>query len=128
MKRAGFVLSLSLLVLALGVPSASAATANFEGNCPTSGGSANCQFDAQRGGGSSCPNSFIWKYSWNFGDGTGVLTGNSLTSHSYPAPGNGAYEVLLTVICWDGEMPTRTRYVCIAWGFPGCILVNNGWN
>ncbi|HET9228524.1 MAG TPA: PKD domain-containing protein [Thermoanaerobaculia bacterium] len=129
MKRAGFVLGLGVLVLLLGAASASAQTANFQGNCPVSGSTVNCQFDAQRGGGSSCPASFIWKYSWDYGDGTGSgLTGSSVVNHSYPAPGAGAYQVTLTVICWDGAMPTRTRWMCISFGVPGCILVNNGWN
>ena len=90
MRRAGFVLGLGVLVLMFGAAAASAQTANFQGNCPVSGSAVNCDFDAQRGGGSSCPASFIWKYSWDYGDGTGSgLTGNSVVSHQYPAPGPG---------------------------------------
>ncbi len=129
MRNASRILFLvAIIALLLNAAPAAAATANFQGNCPVSGGNANCQFDAQRGGGSSCPGSFIYKYSWNFGDGTGALTGNSVVNHSYPAPGAGAYQVDLSVICWDGNIAYRTRHVCISFGFPGCILVNNGWN
>lgn len=127
MKRQAFTLGSTLgLILALTAP-AYAATANFQGNCSTSGSSVNCLFDAQRGGGSSCPGSAILAYAWSYGDGTGGLAGN-LTSHTYTAPLSGAYRVDLTVHCWDGTQATRTRWVCIAFGVPGCIFNNSGWN
>lgn len=127
MNPARFIVVLALSLLLFGAGSSWAATANFQGNCPVSGGTASCQFDAQRGGGSSCPGSFIWKYSWDFGDGSTALTGSSLISHSYPAPGAGSYTVTLTVLCWDGNAPTKVRNVCLSFSVPGCINANGGW-
>lgn len=127
MKRIWILWSLALLLAA--VPSLAQPTANFQGNCTSGGGSLSCQFDAQRGGGSSCPGSFIWKYSWEYGDGTySGLTGSSTVSHTYSAPLAAAYQVDLTVYCWDGSSATKTRSVCISIGVPGCIFINNGWN
>jgi hypothetical protein len=126
------LISGSILGLVLALPILSyAATADFQGSCMTTGSptapSVDCLFDAQRGSGSSCPGSAILSYSWSYGDGTGGLAG-SLTSHTYTSPLAGSYRVDLLVTCWDGSQATRTRWVCIAFGFPGCIKNNAGWN
>ena len=126
--KALLIAGLIVLPLLFGAAPSSAATADFQGNCVNGSPYATCDFDAQRGSGSSCPGSFIWKYSWDFGDGTGAFTGSSTVTHQFAAPGAGAYQVTLNVICWDGNMANRTRWVCLSFGFPGCILVNNGWN
>src|SRR3954453_16236636 len=49
---------------------AQAATANFQGSCSTVGTSVTCTFDELRPSGSpsSCPGSYIYFSSWNFGD------------------------------------------------------------
>ena len=126
MKAKGSVLGLVLASwVGLAIP-AHAATADFQGNCSTSGSNVNCQFDAQRGSGSTCPGSAILTYSYSYGDGSGGLSGNP-ASHTYTAPLSGAYQVDLTVYCWDGNQASKTRWVCIAYSFPGCINNNGGW-
>jgi PKD repeat protein len=109
---------------------AQAATANFQGNCTTSGSNVSCTFDELRPSGSpsSCPGSYIWFSVWDFGDGNSQVTGNSTVSHTYTAPLAGSYQVDLSVVCADDNNPHVTRFVCISFGFPGCILNNNGWN
>jgi hypothetical protein len=63
-----------------------------------------------------------------FDDGGSVVTGNSTTTHTYTSPYSDPYAVSLSVACADGNNPQATRYVCISFGFSGCILDNNGWN
>src|SRR6185295_9858674 len=84
-RRSVFGLVLVVLV-AFAIP-AHAATANFEGNCVTNTSTNNvdCQFDAQRGGGSTCPGSSILAYSYSYGDNSGGLAGNP-ASHTYTTP------------------------------------------
>src|SRR6185295_10764301 len=115
-------------VLALAATPASAATANFQGNCTHSGSIVSCTFDGLRPSSnpSSCPGSFIWKYSWDFNDGSTALTGNNQITHDYDDSTD--YFPKLTVICWDGNTPNKTRHVCIHFGSPGCIQVGVGWN
>jgi PKD domain len=132
MRLSPFAAALLVLSLVVVAPSAAAAaTANFQGDCSYSGSNLVCSFDALRPttAPSSCPNSFIWKYSWDYGDGSSSgLTGTNPVSHTYTAPLAGAYTVTLTVICWDGNMPNITRPVCISFGVPGCIAVGAGYN
>jgi|CXWL01.1.fsa_nt_gi hypothetical protein len=111
---------------------AEAATANFQGNCSWNGGMTQftCSFDALRPAGSpsSCPGSFIWKYSWDYGDGTSSgLTGNSTVSHTYPSSVVNP-TVTLTVLCWDGNSPTKARVINHPFGVPGGININGTWN
>ncbi len=128
MKKWAFLALLLPAALMLCAAPAQAATADFLGNC-TSGTSIGCQFDAQQGSGTSCPGSFIWKYSWVYGDGSSSgLTGNSLVSHTYTSPFAAAYQVDLTIFCWDGNQASKTRFVCVSAGFPGCIFLDSGWN
>jgi hypothetical protein len=126
MKAKGSVFGLVLASwVGLAIP-VHAATADFQGNCSTSGSNVSCLFDAQRGSGSTCPGSAILTYSYSYGDGSGGLSGNP-ASHTYTAPLAGAYQVDLTVYCWDGNQASKTRWVCVAYSFPGCINNNGGW-
>jgi len=129
MPLRSLALACAVVLFAFAVP-AMAATANFQGNCSTSGSNVSCTFDELRPAGSpsSCPGSFIYFSNWTFGDGNSLFTGSSSVSHTYTAPLAGAYSVTLNVYCADGNSPQITRWVCIAYGFPGCILNNNGWN
>ena len=77
------------LALALGAASdaRAAATANFQGNCSWNAAHTQytCNFAANRptASPSSCPGSFIWKYQWDFDDGSTLLTGNPLVTHTF---------------------------------------------
>jgi hypothetical protein len=126
------ILGLITAVLVLG-PSAdaqAAASANFQGLCTWNSGRTqfSCNFDAQRPASnpSACPGSFIWKYQWDFDDGSTLLTGNPIVGHVFP--NNQDRFVTLTVICWNGETPTRLRHVCTQFGTGGCLKVNGTWN
>jgi len=115
--------------LLLSPVAAMAATANFQGNCTHSGNTVSCTFDAQRPASdpSSCPDSFIWKYSWDFGDGSSSgLTGSNQVQHDYDDSTD--YFPKLYVYCWDGATPTKTRHLCIHFGTLGCIQAGVGWN
>lgn len=120
------------LALALGfaAPARAAATANFQGLCNWNAAHTqfSCNFDANRPAASpsSCPGSFIWKYQWGFDDGSTLLTGNPVVSHTFPS--NADRFVNLQVICWSGETVSRLRNVCTQFGTPGCIQVNGTWN
>lgn len=125
--------SLSLLVLGAAAlsaaPAQAQATASFKGKCnwnPTFT-EFTCTFDAQRPPGSSaCPGSYIWKYRWDFDDGTSSgLTGNSTYTRSFP--GSTDPFVTLTVLCMSGEFPSQSRLVCVHAGVPGCIRVDGNW-
>jgi hypothetical protein len=115
--------------MGLAAAPATAATANFQGNCSDIGTVVRCTFDAQRPAGSpsSCSPNSIWWYSWNFGDGTGSgLTTNPQVTHDYDESDD--YFPQLIVICSNGSTPTKTRHLCINFGTPGCIAVGVGWN
>lgn len=107
-----------------------AATANFQGNCSWNATDTQhtCSFDAKRPASapSACPGSFIWKYLWDFDDGSTALTGNSVVSHPYA--GWSEPLVSLTVLWWNGENPIKVRHVCAHFGTPGCIQVDGTWN
>jgi PKD domain len=123
--------SICAVLLAFGASSgaASAANANFQGLCGFNpSGTYTCSFDGLRPAAnpSSCPGSFIWKYSWDFGDGSGAFTGSRLVTHTYAA--GLSPTVTLTVICANGDTPQRVRFVCPYFGVPGCINVNGTWN
>jgi len=127
LKKQALILGAALgLTLVMTIP-AHAATADFEGDCETVGTSVVCDFDTRRGSGSSCPGSSVLTYSWSWGDGTGGLSGNTAT-HTYTAPLASAYQIDLTVYCWDDTHATETRWLCISAGVPDCIDVNVGWN
>jgi hypothetical protein len=46
--------------------------------------------------------SFLWKYRWDFGDGSSLLTGNAVTDHNFPFT-NSCYKVQLTVLDINGS-------------------------
>lgn len=121
----------ALLVLGFAA-SAEAATANFQGNCSWNKAMTQftCSFDALRPAASpsSCPGSFIWKYSWDYGDGTSSgLTGSSVVNHTYSSSVVNP-TVTLTVLCWDGNSPTKARVINHPFGVPGGIDINGTWN
>jgi hypothetical protein len=91
------------LALALGfaAPAHAAAAANVQGLCTWNAARTQytCNFDANRPAGSpsSCPASCIWKYQWDFDDGSSLPTGNPVVSHLYA---DGLERVpTLNVIC-----------------------------
>lgn len=45
----------------------------------------------------------LWRYSWDFGDGTGGLTGNPVINHNYGAAGLCWTNVRLTVIPFSAD-------------------------
>ena len=119
-----FVLALAIAPLAH-----AAATANFQGQCNWNASHTQytCTFDTTKppASPSSCPGSFIWKYQWDFDDGSTLLTGNTLVSHTFV---DGPERVVSEkVICWSGETATRARHVCNRVGTPGCIQINGLW-
>jgi len=62
------------------------------------------RFDA--GCSTPTPGSTIWKYRWDFGDGSGVLlTGNVITDHVFPFT-NSCYKTQLTVLDLNGKDDT----------------------
>ena len=120
------------IALALGAVAEvqAAATANFEGLCQWNAGFTQyaCSFDARRPASSpsACPGSYVWKYFWDFDDGSTLFTGSPLVSHTFPDRADRV--VGLRVICWNGEIADRLRHVCSTIGTPGCLQVNGGWN
>lgn len=120
------------LALALGVSTEAhaAATANFQGSCAWNGAHTQytCNFDSTRpvASPSSCPGSYIWKYQWDFDDGSTLLTGNPQVAHTFQ---DGPERVVtLQVICWSGETASRSRHVCNRVGTPGCISIDGAWH
>ncbi len=84
------LLAVSVAAFALGhSPDAhAAAAANFLGLCNWNASHTqfSCNFDANRpeSSPSSCPGSFVWKYQWDFDDGSTLLTGNPVVSQTFP--------------------------------------------
>lgn len=107
-----------------------AASADFQGLCVWNAAHTqfSCNFDANRPASNPtrCPGSFVWKYRWDFDDGSSLLTGNPLVSHAFP--NNQDRFVSLTAICWSGETATRLRHVCTQFGTLGCLKVDGTWN
>jgi hypothetical protein len=128
--RAALLATALGLTLGVAGPARAAATANFQGLCTWNATSSQytCSFDARRPASSpsACPGSFIWKYSWDFDDGSSLLTGNPLVSHIFPDRTDRF--VSLRVICWNGQTADRLRHVCSTVGTLGCIQVNGTWN
>ena len=107
-----------------------AATANFQGLCTWNAGFTQftCTFDANRPASAptACPGSFVWKYLWDFDDGSTLLTGNPVATHAFHDRADRV--VSLKAICWNGETPVTARHVCTNVGTPGCLQVNGTWN
>jgi hypothetical protein len=123
--------TLCALALVAASSRADAATANFQGNCSWSGSNLNCVFDALRpsGSGSSCPaGSFISNVFWDYGDGNSVFTTSTFVSHTYVPPQDAAYQVQLSIFCSDGSSASKSRWVCVSIGVPGCVQAGSGWN
>lgn len=123
---------MAAMALALGMPAqaSAAANANYQGLCTWNATHTQfgCTFDTRRPANdpSSCPGSYIWKYLWDFDDGSTLLTGNPVASHAFP---NGQDRLVnLRVICGNGDVADRLRHVCTTVGTPGCLQVNGNWN
>ena len=59
-----------------------------------------CTFD----GSCSTTSSWVWKYRWDFGDGSEWVLGGAYQTHEYPAPPNcPAITVELTIIPWADD-------------------------
>lgn len=117
------------LALALACPLMHAHDREFPGVCVWNAAHTQyvCNFDATRPASSpsGCSGSFIWKYQWDFDDGSTLLTGNPLATHTFM---DGPERVVtLKVICWSGEIATRSRHVCNRVGTPGCVEINGRW-
>lgn len=120
-----------------GAAAASAATADFAGNCTLTSGSttAFCAFDALRdtedADPSTCPGSSISAVFWDFGDGT-FAWDDTFISHAYPnatSLGGGAVTVRASVFCADNSSADAARFVVfVNIGCPRCINMNNGWD
>ncbi|MFZ5636945.1 MAG: hypothetical protein ACOY82_10235 [Pseudomonadota bacterium] len=120
------------LALVLSAPgeARAAASANFQGLCNWNAGFTqySCTFDAARPASSpsACPGSYIWKYFWDFDDGSTAFTGSPVVGHTFPDRTDRV--VSLRVICWNGDIADRLRHVCSTVGTPGCLKVNGTWN
>lgn len=88
---------------------AGAAQANdacYTWDCGTN--SPTCTFDASC---STVTAGTLWKYAWDFGDGTTLLTGSPNVSHTYSM----AYPtVKLTLVFWNDPTVSETCWV-VAW-------------
>jgi uncharacterized membrane protein len=123
MKRALLSATLcAILLSAVALPASATATANFQGSSLAF--SKNGDFDAQRGGGSTCSGGTI-SYSWTFDDG-GTATGNPVTHH-WASTSIGT--ATLTVTCSGGHgTATLLRAVCFSACLPGGIIPDAGYN
>lgn len=101
MKRALF-LTVAALLFAGATAAHAQNTACYDWDCEDSAqGQGDCTFDASC---SEITDGQIWKYSWDFGDGSGTLTGNPVTFHHYDTENYAT--VRLKVALWgDGESP-----------------------
>ena len=64
-----------------------------------------CSFDPS----CSVATPFIWKVSWDWGDGTGTpLTGPGVLNHTFPEGGDCFSYVTLTVFPWSNEVESVT--------------------
>lgn len=99
MKRTLYVICL----LAALIPTESAEAANhacFDWSCNDSG-SRVCTFNA--GCTQLTQGGPLWRYSWEWGDGTGALTGNNLIVHTYSPYGCSYPLVRLMVIPYSAD-------------------------
>lgn len=92
------------LFTGLSATTAYAATACFDWICD--GGTGLCTIDA----GCSSASPYIWKYDFNFGDGTSTgLTGVSVQNHQY---GSGVYEATVTLKIFYFSDPGESSVAC----------------
>lgn len=128
MRKTAIILLTLVLAVAWQV-AASAATADFQGDC-TGRAPTFCVLDASRtsssGSGTSCGSASISLYHWNFGDGDSAFTSSSSIGHVYEDI--DVYSTTLTVFCSDSSSANRT--ICVN-TFPigafGCIHPFSGW-
>ncbi len=131
MRRALWI-GLVLLVAGSAMP-ASAASAEFQGNCTNSfpGGQfrTDCVFNAQRTpAGStptSCSPSSISSYFWDFGNGNSLFTSSSFVSQTYF--GAGIWDICVAVFCANGSSAEKCHCMANNIGLPGCVLAGAGW-
>jgi hypothetical protein len=124
MKRFLLVSVSAVLTLVLYASPASAATANFQGDCLISH---TCDFDAQRpfGSPSTCSPASISSYAWNFGDGT---TGTGVAPTHFFSLSTQTYSVTLTITCSNSTTATLTRTLSWAFGGGTTIIPAVGYN
>jgi hypothetical protein len=131
MRRALWI-GLVLLVAGSAMP-ASAASAEFQGNCTNSFSGqlrTDCVFNAQRtpsgGTPTSCSPSTISNYFWDYGDGSSSgFTTSSFVSHTYY--GAGIWDICLAVFCANGTSAEKCHCLSNNIGFGTCILPGSGW-
>lgn len=100
LKKSLLITTCFALVLLFTPVSASADTACFTWvSCPVN----EVQFDASCSSGDP----FIWKYRWDFGDGTGTRVGTPTVTHTYPGDGVQQFTVLL-------EIQTYTQFTTVS--------------
>jgi hypothetical protein len=123
-----------LIPLALALATAAqAASANFQGCCSWNAAMTQftCRFDPLRPVSlpSSCPDSFIWKVSFDYGDGTmsGLIPPTTGPTKTFTSSVINPI-VKLSVICWSGETATRYRVINHPFGVPGGININGTCN
>lgn len=73
--------------------------------------------------GTACGGTAPYTFSWNFGDGTGTVTG-SLVAHLYASP--GTYLATLTVVDAQGNLTTAHAQVAVTSSVSGALRVNAG--
>jgi hypothetical protein len=120
------LLSLVSTLFALGMYAspASAATADFQGDCLISH---TCDFDAQRpfSSPSTCSPASISSYAWTFSDG-GVASG-VLATHFFSLSSQN-YTATLKITCSNGTTASVTRGLSWGVGIPGFIGPGVGYN
>lgn len=97
MKKSLMILGVLATLTVLGsAQAAQAATACFDWDCTA--GAGYCTFDA------SCSSAtpYVWKYNFNWGDGTSTgLTGSATQTHDYTGTGPAYPTVTLTIYFFD---------------------------
>jgi hypothetical protein len=100
-----------LFLIFLSVNAHAANVACFDWSCNSTTGV--CSFNS--GCSQIASPGYLWRYSWDFGDGNTALTGSSTTSNTY-ATGSGCYypKVKLTVIPFNTD-PFSVECEIVVW-------------
>lgn len=114
-RSLGAVLLLSMILFGFtsSVSAVGDPTITFEWTCQNTA-ARTCTFDAS----GSDPSPFIWRFWYEFGDGTTSGHGGPIRSHAYPA-GATTYDVTLHVIRWG--TPSAQEVTCTIdppWDWP----------